>query len=148
MFLLCIDTDLAKVPNLMISAETEKTIKVNWTDAPGNWDGYIVECNCLDAPGPCSNNRSVTLMKPVKEYTCTNLTEGSNYTVTVLTVRNHWQNVSKSTFAKTSKILFCQFKFIFQWHILTNCLIHLAQYHFSHLWLIYMVHFRNWITMK
>ena len=96
---------LETVPTLSTEDHTSKTFKVKWTEAPGNKDGYVVECNCNDASGQCRNHSSSLLANNATEYECSNLTEGSNYSAHAITFRVGFSNVSKSVTTQTSKIL-------------------------------------------
>ena len=62
--------------------------KVSWLPATGNFDGYNVDCICAEQSLSC-NNHSSNLTTNI-EYTCDNLTAGSQYISRVTTVRFDW----------------------------------------------------------
>jgi hypothetical protein len=69
---------VAPVSNVSLSDITITSIKVSWTHAPGDKDGYTV--HCIGQGGTAEN-----VTKDVNSVDCVGLTPGTEYSVTVTT---------------------------------------------------------------
>ena len=93
---------LDPVRGMTIDDMTTTTYLVTWQEAQGNFDGYVVECNCTENdPNICSDQTSTELPPGNLTYTCTGLTPGSTYKTYVRTVRKNWLDAIHSTSSDT-----------------------------------------------
>ena len=96
------------VSGVEVIARTETTLTVNVTKAPGNWDYFRVTC---EPNPPSTSKRGTATCTPPDPCVCPDLTAGEKYTVTVVTVRERFNNVLSDIAAEdvTGFTLFIKF---------------------------------------
>ncbi|XP_078681694.1 receptor-type tyrosine-protein phosphatase beta-like [Branchiostoma floridae x Branchiostoma belcheri] len=76
---------------------TENSIRVTWAAAFGAVDSYIISISPADGASPTASVNAAT-----REYTFTGLTEGTLYTISVVTVSGGVNSVARTTTQRTT----------------------------------------------
>ena len=99
---------LDSVSDLRVDNVSRTNYIVRWSMPDGNFDGYVVECNCSEVnQWTCESFVSFLIQPSVLNFSCDELTPGSTYLTQVRTVRVGFDDVAAtvSGSTRTSKIL-------------------------------------------
>ena len=94
---------MSKPTNVETTDINKQTIRVTWDDGNGSVDKFIVNCTCNKDDEDNYQCDSYSEDGDGRTHTCTDLTPGSAYDVSVTAVKGEDQNTSESTEAVTSK---------------------------------------------